>query len=123
MRDHKLTTGRGRWVGSWGCSCGAAEYHTRTRASAKDAHADHVERMRAQATLSDALRRWDGDPAQLFLDVGNLCDWAERDQDECRQCGDEAGEREAKNNLRIVAELRRALPALLIRDGWKPGRT
>lgn len=122
MNEHKLqaTSSSKNFSGPhWACSCGRSAYCVDSVAQAREDHADHLARIKAQATLTESLIRWDGDPEQLHLDVDNLCDWAERDQDECRQCGDEEGEKEAKNNLKLVAELRKALPALLILQGWR----
>lgn len=44
-------------------------------------------------------------------DIDIILDWAERDQDECRQCGDEEGERESLANLAMIGQARPLLLA------------
>lgn len=118
---HRLEVGKGRWTGSWGCSCGTFHAHVDERSTAKAAHAEHLAKIKAREELAAALARWEGSPAQLFLDVENVADWAERDQDEIRQLADDEDQaREATTNGKIVRELARALRALLILDGWGP---
>lgn len=124
MKDHRLLSvvSSPRFSGPhWACSCGRSNYCVSTRATAKTAHERHVTHLKARDELTAALARWEGDAAQLFLDVENVADWAERDQDEVRQCGDsEEVEREARNNMKITRELARAFHALLVIDGWGP---
>lgn len=76
-----------------------------------------------------------GTPAPITeLDVQNIIDWATRDQEECRQCGDEEGEAESRANLAMIEFAEptlKAAPALLEAaeqaEHWlasmKPGET
>lgn len=123
MKDHRLlcVVSSPRFSGPhWACSCGRSNYCVSTRATAKTAHERHIAHVKAREELTAALLRWEGEPAQLFLDVENVADWAERDQDEMRQGPDADDEREARNNMKIVRELARAFRALLVLDGWGP---
>lgn len=86
------------------CSCGAvfdAKYEPRRR----KLYRQHAAECRAQDALQGAR------PIDLY-EVMEILDWAERDQDECRQCGDEEGEKEARGNLRMIRRARVFLRAL-----------
>lgn len=50
-------------------------------------------------------------PVKIITEIGAILDWAARDQDECRQCGDECSEKEALENLKTIERLRPLLEA------------
>lgn len=107
---------------TWGCSCARASYNAKRAKSAREMHAEHVAQVKAREAVTKALERWEGSSNQLFCDVENLQDWADRDQEEMTKCGDEDTEKEARNNRKIVKELCTAFAALLVLDGWKSSR-
>jgi hypothetical protein len=95
------------------CSCGAvfdAKYEPRRR----KLYREHAAEWRAR----DALDR----ARPITLDeIMAVLDWAERDQEECRSCcGDQDEEREARQNLRMIARARVFLRALF-RVHVRPG--
>jgi hypothetical protein len=98
------------------CSCGRSSYNVKHYALARAAHSDHVVMMRARELLDNCLT--DLDVPGLGSDLDSILDWAERDQNECRQCGDIEGEREAKANLRTIRRMRDIVPALLLVAGY-----
>lgn len=99
------------------CSCGAvfdAKYEPRRR----KLYRHHAAECRARDALQ-AARPIGQD------DVLAILDWAERDQDECRQCGEEEGEKEARENLRMIRRARvflRALFRVYVRPAPTPAR-